>query len=84
MFTLKIEKNVPAPKYEYRPYKKYNWEDLEIGDSFVVTGKKERMVARTSFISFMKRNSHLFPGDVVLISRSIGNDQYRFWLVKKD
>lgn len=63
-------------------YRRYDWSSLEVGDSFVVDGHKERLRVRTSFIRFQKSNPDHFPPRTVLSSRAIGDDQYLFWLLQ--
>ncbi len=81
MQHLKIEKNVPLPQGS-TVYRRYNWPSLEIGDSFVVNGRKDRASVRTAFIQFQKTHPDHFPPRTVLVSRDIGNDQFRFWLLQ--
>lgn len=82
--SIVFEKNVPAPNYSYRPNKKYNWEEMEVGDSFVVNGKAERNIIKSSFYAFQKNHPDSPHVDRVLISRTMKDGTIRFWLVDKE
>jgi len=81
MGEIKIEKNIPIPTGVI-PLRRIDWSGTEIGDSFVVDGKKERARVRTSFLTYRESRKCHFPPRTVLVSRDIGNDQYRFWLMQ--
>jgi hypothetical protein len=81
MDHIKIEKNVPLPD-GITAYRRYDWGKLSIGDSFVVDGWSERLRIRSSFIRYRDSKKCHFPPRTVLVSRDIGNDQYRFWIMQ--
>jgi hypothetical protein len=81
MDEIKIEKNIPFPA-GVAPLPRIDWSNTEIGDSFVVDGKKERARVRTSFLNYRDSKKCHFPPRTVLVSRAIENDQYRFWLMQ--
>lgn len=43
---IKIEKKIPIPSGR-GPYGKYPWSQMEIGDSFLIPGKKVSLVSST-------------------------------------
>lgn len=49
----KIEKNIPIPKKSNRP-RKYNFQNMEVGDSFFVRNGKQKVVASSAaYYSFL-------------------------------
>lgn len=75
-----IEHNVPTPEDpdDFR----FPWPQMSPGDSIVLTGNKARVSAHASFYKFRKRHLNKTGILLKLITRSIGGDRYRAWVVE--
>lgn len=78
MHHLKTEGRDPRDR-------RYPWNVMHHGQSFVVSTPAERRAARMSLLAYLKtKGCHLF-GDYVMVSQSLGRGQgYRCWLISAD
>ena len=71
MKGYRVAKNIPIPEGRGRR-KIYDFPNLEIGESFLVTSKSEVFSARKRF-----RNQGM-----EVVSRTMGNNNWRIWRVQ--
>ena len=78
--TLIVEDNIPLPASATSP--KFPWATMKPGESFTVQGTSERNRAHASFRIF--RQAHFNEHNILLkiVTRKIGADSYRVWLVE--
>ena len=74
---IRLENGVEPP-FNFR----FVWDDIHLGQSFTVKGEAERNRARASFWDYHKKNGR-FPRTTKFVSRHVGDDIYRIWIVDK-
>lgn len=74
---IRIEPGVPVPRSSARGKWPFIFSQMNVGDSFVVTGR-EATNARRAIHSFMRRSKRA----KTFISRSVGGDALRIWRTK--
>ena len=71
-----IEKNIPIPKP-----KRYPWDDMSVGDSFLITNVELSTGVYTSFQRWQTKKPSRNTLDII---RRVVNDGYRVWLVERN
>ena len=71
MKGYRVAKNIPIPQGSGRK-KHYDFPNLEIGESFLVTSKSEVFSVRQQYRKAGKE----------IVSRTVGDNQWRVWRVK--
>lgn len=74
----KIEKNIPVPTTHYNI--KYPFDNMEIGDSFIVDDERERNHVMVSWNGWIKRSKN--GKNKKFTSRKISDNEYRIWRIK--
>ncbi len=70
--TYSIQKDVPIPRKGPWKYD-FPWEDMDVGDSFVVTSSKEALAATTRAKAL----------DIQITTRKESTKKYRIWRLSK-
>ena len=64
--------------------RRYPWNDMNHGDSFVVPTSAERRAARTSLNAYLKTKDCHLEGDYFMVSEAVEGSGYRCFLVDGD
>jgi hypothetical protein len=80
MTRFPIEHDVPTPEDpdDFR----FPWPQMKPGDSIVLTGADARASAHASFHKYRKRNLGKTSTLLKLVTRSIGGNKYRAWVLE--
>lgn len=76
--THEIEKNIPVPTTHYNI--KYPFDDMEIGDSFIVNTERERRHVMCAWNGWIERSVN--GKNKKFTSRRVGDNEYRIWRIK--
>lgn len=79
MIRPPIEHDVPVPTFleDFR----YPWPQMRPGDSFVVRTHKKLESARASFYQYNKRQMKKGGDPLFIRTQSIGNNEWRIWVL---
>jgi len=80
MTSFTIDHDIPVPASKDPDDFRFPWAQMKPGDSFVVEGHEARNSARSSFAQYRKRHLNKHNQLLTLVTRSIGNGQYRCWI----